>query len=149
MRGKLTQKCVQLDCADFPEVPLVLADPAQITLVLVNLMLNAMQAMLKVKLNRRKITISLHNDDLELIEVSVRDRGPGIPPEMMERIFEKFYTTKEDGLGLGLAFSRAYIEQHGGQLWCHESDPRHGCDFRFTLPVYSEESANRLLKRKR
>ena len=119
MRGKLTQKCVQLCYADFPEVPPVMADPSQITLVLVNLMLNAMQAMLKVKLDRRKITISLETRRSRIRrDLRPRPRAGHSRPEMMEKIFEKFYTTKEDGLGLGLAFSRAYIEQHGGKLWC-------------------------------
>ncbi len=136
MRSKFRQKCVQLERIHTADIPPVLADPAQITLVLVNLMLNAMQAMLKVRLDGRRITISLQNDEPEFVEVSVRDQGPGIPPEMIEKVFEKFFTTKEDGLGLGLAFSRAYIEQHGGRLWC-ETEPGQGCNFCFTLPVYS------------
>jgi signal transduction histidine kinase len=138
LRGKLLQRSVQIHFDDPAGIPTVLADPAQITLVVVNLMLNAAQAMANSDLDQRLITVSLHNDNSDFVEVSLRDRGPGIPSDLKEKIFEKFYTTKKEGLGLGLACSRAYVEQHGGKLWC-ETVSSTGCDFRFTLPCFETE----------
>jgi signal transduction histidine kinase len=77
--------------------------------------------------------VSVHDGHPEFVEVSIQDQGPGVPAELREKIFEKFYTTKKEGLGLGLAFSRAYIEEHGGKLWC-EANGETGGDFRYTLP---------------
>jgi signal transduction histidine kinase len=66
--------------------------------------------------------------------VSVEDTGPGIAPELRGSIFEPFFTTRPDGMGMGLMFSRAVVESHGGRLWADEVEP-HGAAFRFTLPV--------------
>jgi signal transduction histidine kinase len=133
VRGKLRQKSIQLHFAESPELPPLLADRSQITLVAVNLLLNAAQAMAQTELGNRRISVSVHDHHPEFVEVSIKDRGQGVPTELKEKIFEKFYTTKKDGLGLGLAFSRSYIEEHGGKLWC-EANGNTGCDFRFTLP---------------
>jgi C4-dicarboxylate-specific signal transduction histidine kinase len=133
VRGKLRQKSIQLQFAESRELPLLVADQSQITLVTVNLLLNAAQAMAKTDAGQRRICVSVHDGHPEFVEVSIQDQGPGVPAELREKIFEKFYTTKKEGLGLGLAFSRAYIEEHGGKLWC-EANGETGGDFRYTLP---------------
>ncbi len=134
VRGKLQQRSVALHFAEFPEIPPLSADHAQIILVTVNLLLNAAQAMANTDLEKRTITVALHHNSPDFVEVSIRDQGPGMSSDVKEKIFDKFYTTKKDGMGLGLAFSRSYIEQHGGKLWC-ESHSNAGCDFRYSLPL--------------
>jgi signal transduction histidine kinase len=70
------------------------------------------------------------------VTVEVRDSGPGLEPERVERVFEPFYTTKAGGLGIGLSISRSIVEAHGGRLWAGANEP-HGAVFRFSLPVSS------------
>jgi len=84
----------------------------------------------------RKIGVEIRSKDAKFVEVAVRDQGAGVSPEFAEKVFEKFHTTKKDGLGLGLTFSRRYVEQHGGKLWC---EPGNQSVFRFTLPTASAE----------
>ncbi len=137
VRGKIRLAEVQLKMVSPEDFPSLQADPAQILLVLVNLINNAAQAMADMEemdMEKRQVTVTLLNQNPDYVEVSIRDQGPGISPEKFDKIFEKFYTTKEEGLGLGLAFSRSYITQHDGELWC-VSEPGQGCDFRFTLPL--------------
>jgi signal transduction histidine kinase len=73
--------------------------------------------------------------------VSVRDSGPGLDPEGLERLFEAFHTTKPDGIGMGLAISRSIVEAHGGRLWATPNAPR-GAVFQFTLPLEVEEASS-------
>ncbi|HEV3138555.1 MAG TPA: ATP-binding protein, partial [Pirellulales bacterium] len=82
---------------------------------------------------RRLVTIALAQRDGQ-IEVSVEDQGEGIPPENRERVFEAFFTSKPNGVGIGLAISRSIVEAHGGQLWV-VPNPERGVTFRFTLPM--------------
>lgn len=117
---------------------LVLGDRIQIQQVLVNLIRNAADAMAAHAGDRRELVISTRMARDNLIEISVRDSGPGIAPEMLERLFSPFATSKREGLGFGLAISRRIIEAHGGQLSA-ESAAEGGAIFRFTLPVMEEE----------
>ena len=118
---------------------LVLGDRIQIQQVLVNLIRNAADAMAAHAGDRRDLQISTIMARDNLIEISVRDSGPGIAPEMLERLFSPFATTKREGLGFGLAISRRIVEAHGGQLSA-ASAPGGGAIFRFTLPVMEEET---------
>jgi two-component system sensor kinase FixL len=118
---------------------LVLGDRIQIQQVLVNLIRNAADAMAAHAGDRRDLVISTTMARDNLIEISVRDSGPGIAPEMLERLFSPFATTKREGLGFGLAISRRIVEAHGGQLSA-ASAPDGGAIFRFTLPVMEEET---------
>ena len=131
--AKLCEKHVTLEFVEPAKLPPVRADPGHILVVAVNLMLNAVQAMATLDNAKRRLILSLSRHGNDAVEVSFRDHGPGLPPDQLEKVFEKFYTTKEEGLGLGLTFSRFYVEQNGGRLWC-TSQPGEGCDFRFTLP---------------
>ena len=117
---------------------LVLGDRIQIQQVLVNLIRNAADAMAAHGGDRRELLISTKMARDNLIEISVRDSGPGVAPEMLERLFSPFATTKREGLGFGLAISRRIVEAHGGQLSA-VSAPDGGAIFRFTLPVMEEE----------
>ena len=118
---------------------LVLGDRIQIQQVLVNLIRNAADAMAAHGGARRELLINTMMARDNVIEIGVRDSGPGIAPEMLERLFSPFATTKREGLGFGLAISRRIVEAHGGQLSAAAA-PDGGALFRFTLPVMEEEA---------
>jgi PAS domain S-box-containing protein len=111
----------------------VQGDRVQVQQVVLNLILNAIEAMGSVEAGAREVTISTEQDRRDDVLVAVRDSGPGIDPEQVERVFEAFYTTKPSGTGLGLSICRSIIDAHGGRLWAEANEPR-GAAFRFTLP---------------
>jgi len=118
------------------DLPKVKGDNVEITQVVLNLMKNAIEAMNDVQIVHRSLTVSARRADNREVEVVVEDTGRGIPPELSEKIFESFFTTKPHGLGIGLSLSRRIIEAHGGRLWVEsEGRPGAGATFRFTLPV--------------
>ena len=80
----------------------------------------------------------MDSTDPAFVVVSVRDSGPGFPPEIAERMFTPFSTTKDTGMGLGLSISRSIIESHGGRIWSVTDDPESGADIRFTLPSFTD-----------
>lgn len=116
------------------DLPMVRADRVEIEQVVLNLMRNAIEAMSDPQIARRCLTISDRLIEFRKIEISVADTGRGVPPELSDKIFESFFSTKSQGLGVGLSLSQRIIEAHGGRLWV-ESDGRSGATFRFTLPV--------------
>ena len=122
------------------DLPPVLGDRIQLQQVLLNLVVNAIEAMGAVKDRPRELTISSGRDGPGGVLVQVRDTGPGLEQEEADYLFEAFYTTKSDGLGIGLSISRSIIEAHGGQLSAVRNAP-HGAIFRFTLPVQREAGA--------
>jgi PAS domain S-box-containing protein len=123
---------MQLD----PQVALVLADPVQLQQVLLNLIVNACEAMSSRASSERRLTISTRSvDEGRAIECSVADRGTGISAGDLERIFQPFVTTKKQGLGLGLAICRSIVEAHGGRLWAENAEGEHGAILRFTATV--------------
>ncbi len=99
-----------------PALPQLVGDGIQIQQVILNLVCNAMNAVGGVEPSRRRIVISSGRRNSQEVEISVRDSGPGIPDEAAERVFDAFYTTKANGLGMGLAISRSIIESHHGQI---------------------------------
>jgi C4-dicarboxylate-specific signal transduction histidine kinase len=117
-----------------PDLPLIDADPIQIQQVLLNLVRNAVQALESTSSSDREILISTGLNADGDVEVRVQDTGPGVPVEMLERLFLPFATTKADGTGLGLAISRGIIEAHKGTLE-HVSKPPPGACFVFRLPA--------------
>ena len=110
----------------------VQGDGVQLQQVILNLILNAVEAMASVEAGPRDLLLSTEQDHAGVI-VAVRDSGPGIAPEHLERVFKSFYTTKPGGTGMGLSICRSIIEGHGGQLWVSANEPR-GAVFQFTLP---------------
>lgn len=115
-------------------LPLIAADRIQLQQVVLNLIVNAIQAMSGSARDIRNLNISTANTASEGVLVAVRDSGPGLTPENVERLFEPFYTTKPGGMGMGLSISRSIIEAHGGRLTATANTP-HGAIFQFTLPL--------------
>jgi PAS domain S-box-containing protein len=111
----------------------VQGDRVQVQQVVLNLILNAVEAMGSVEAGARELSISTEQDQTDGVLVAVRDSGPGIDPQQVERVFQAFYTTKFSGTGLGLSICRSIIDAHGGRLWAEANEPR-GAVFRFTLP---------------
>jgi PAS domain S-box-containing protein len=107
-------------------------DRVQLQQVLLNLILNAAEAMGAVEVGARELLISTEQDQTSVL-VAVRDSGPGIDPAHLERVFDAFYTTKSSGTGMGLSICRSIITAHGGRLWADANEPR-GAVFQFTLP---------------
>jgi PAS domain S-box-containing protein len=115
-------------------LPCVLGDRVQLQQVLLNLMMNAMDAMGSVEEARRELVVETDADtDGRAVLVAVRDRGPGINAQDAEKVFGAFYTTKPEGMGMGLSISRSIIRAHGGRLWAETADGGGAC-FRFALP---------------
>jgi C4-dicarboxylate-specific signal transduction histidine kinase len=108
-------------------------DRVQLQQVVLNLLLNAVEAMGSVEAKPRDLLISTEQDHTGVL-VAVRDSGPGLDPSHLERVFDAFYTTKSSGMGMGLSICRSIIEAHGGRLWAEANEPR-GAIFQFTLPA--------------
>jgi PAS domain S-box-containing protein len=120
----------------------VFADRVQLQQVLLNLVINAMDAMSSVADRARQLVIATQNiDHQDRVQVTVKDSGIGLDPQKMVRIFEPFYTTKSGGMGMGLSISRSIVQDHGGRLWATlNAGP--GTSFHFTLPKHQGEAQN-------
>jgi C4-dicarboxylate-specific signal transduction histidine kinase len=116
------------------ELPRIQCDRVQLQQVMLNLIVNAIQSMSGVEDGNRELHISTASIEPEGVCVAVRDTGHGLRPESLPRLFEPFYTTKPDGMGMGLSISRSIIEAHGGRLWAIGCEPR-GALFQFTIPA--------------
>jgi hypothetical protein len=116
----------------------VQGDRVQLQQVVLNLILNAVEAMGSVQKGPRELSISTERTQANGFLVTVRDTGRGIDPENIERVFEAFYTTKSSGVGMGLSICRSIIEAHGGRLWADANEPR-GAVFQFTVPSVEKE----------
>jgi PAS domain S-box-containing protein len=119
------------DCAS--DLPKIIGDRVQLQQVLMNLMLNAIDAMKVVKTGRELTIKSEQLGDSDVL-ISVSDTGTGLPPQQADQIFDAFFTTKEHGTGMGLSISRSIVEAHGGRLWAENNSPQ-GARFCFTLPA--------------
>ncbi|WP_283807705.1 ATP-binding protein [Bradyrhizobium sp. LTSPM299] len=116
-------------------LPRAQGDRAQLQQVMLNLIVNAIQAMKDVAEGARELQISIDAVPSEGgVRVGVQDTGPGLNPESLSRLFEPFYTTKPEGMGMGLSICRAIIEAHGGRLWATGCEPQ-GALFEFTIPA--------------
>ena len=134
---ELTRHHVEIELELTRELPPVLADRVQLQQVLLNLVMNGVEAMNEVPEGSRKIWVRAepceHNGSSAVL-VSVRDSGSGLNQVEVGRLFETFYTTKSQGLGMGLAISRSIVEAHGGRLWAKLNVPR-GAVFQLVLPA--------------
>jgi signal transduction histidine kinase len=108
--------------------------------VILNLIMNAIEAMSSVGLGGRELQISTSRNAPNGILVSLRDSGPGLDPKNVDYLFDAFYTTKAEGMGMGLAICRSIIEAHGGRMWASANEPR-GAVFQFTLPLEGDDAA--------
>ncbi|HTO65811.1 MAG TPA: ATP-binding protein [Bradyrhizobium sp.] len=114
-------------------LPPVEGDRVQLQQVILNLVVNAIEAMSAVADQRREVAVRSAKDGGAVL-VEVRDSGPGVDPERVDQLFEAFYTTKAEGIGMGLSISHSIIEAHGGRLWAGPNEP-HGAAFQFSLPA--------------
>jgi signal transduction histidine kinase len=115
-------------------LPLIQGDRVQLQQVILNLILNAVQAMGAVTTDTREVLITTSQTEPNEVCLGVQDTGPGLSAETLPHLFEPFYTTKPDGMGMGLAICRPIIESHGGRLWATTCEPR-GALFQFTIPA--------------
>jgi two-component system sensor kinase FixL len=115
-------------------LPPVQGDKVQLQQVLLNLLLNAFDAVKNSPADERSVALQAELDRMSMLKVAVRDRGTGLNGDPFDKIFEPFYTTKPDGLGMGLSISRSIVEAHGGRLWAENNRDR-GATFYFTLPI--------------
>src|SRR5262249_35505599 len=143
VRSEVQRKGIALETTfsdDVHSVPLILADRIQVQQVLLNLIINAIEAMSGAGDGPQELLVRSGTDELQHVLVAVRDSGPGLDPQSLERLFDAFYTTKPHGLGMGLAISRSIIEAHGGRLWATANEGR-GATFQFTLPTGGERAS--------
>jgi C4-dicarboxylate-specific signal transduction histidine kinase len=123
-------------------LPYIEGDRVQLQQVVLNLIVNAVQAMGAVAEGPREVFITSARAEPDDVLVKVKDSGPGLAPANLEQLFAPFYTTKPDGLGMGLSICRSIIEAHGGRLWVTANQPR-GAIFSFTMPTHAGQRRHR------
>jgi C4-dicarboxylate-specific signal transduction histidine kinase len=133
-RGEAAKNGVSISAELADHLPVVEADRVQLQQVLLNLIVNALEAIGAANEGPRELLIRTERVDSSGVLVAVQDSGPGLEAAMLERVFESFYSTKPTGLGLGLSICRSIIEAHGGRLWA-STNQRRGATFQFTLPA--------------
>jgi C4-dicarboxylate-specific signal transduction histidine kinase len=139
-RGEATKNGVSVRMQLSESLPFIEGDRVQLQQVILNLIINAVEAMSGAGSGTRELLISTGGAEPSGVLVAVRDSGPGLAPATLERLFDAFYTTKAGGMGMGLSICRSTIEAHGGRLWATANDPR-GAVFQFTLPPERDETA--------
>ena len=122
-------------------LPNILGDRVQLQQVMLNLIMNAIEAISEVREGPRELLIRTSEVESGGVLVAVSDSGPGLPPTNLARIFEAFYTTKSNGLGMGLSICRSIVEAHGGRLWATSNQP-HGAVFCMMLPIVEKSLEN-------
>jgi PAS domain S-box-containing protein len=136
-RAEAVKNCVSVQ-TDFADgLPLIEGDRVQLQQVILNLIMNAVEAMSGFSDRMRQLLIRTREAERGGVLVAVRDWGPGLEAATLDRLFDAFYTTKSGGLGMGLSISRSIIEAHGGRLWASTNVP-HGATFEFTVPAHSD-----------
>jgi PAS domain S-box-containing protein len=123
-----------------PALPMILGDRVQLQQVIINLVMNGIEAMQSVPDRPRELVIRSHPDETHRVLVTVMDSGVGIPAENADRLFNAFFTTKSGGMGMGLSICRSIIEAHGGRLWDTANVP-HGATFQFILPANTDTAS--------
>lgn len=131
--GQLSRNVISLVMELDGGLPMVAGDRIQLQQVILNLLLNAIEALTGIADRARHLVVRSEVQDGNRVRISVRDNGIGINTGTMARLFEPFFTTRAQGIGMGLAISRSIIESHGGRLWA-DSTENEGADFQFTLP---------------
>jgi C4-dicarboxylate-specific signal transduction histidine kinase len=140
-RSELQGNHVSLKTRLGRDVPPILGDRIQLQQVMLNLMMNAIEAMRGNDEGLpRELWVDSEKVESTNVLIAVRDSGPGLDAESLDRLFETFYTTKPEGLGMGLPISRSIIEAHGGRLWATANASHAGAVFQFTLPITERAS---------
>jgi signal transduction histidine kinase len=139
VRRELISHRVSLRTELVPALPMILGDRVQLQQVIINLVMNGIEAMQSVTARPRELVIRSGQDEAQVF-VSVTDCGVGIPTENADRLFDPFFTTKSSGMGMGLSICRSIVEAHGGRLWVTANAP-HGATFQFTLPVNADTAS--------
>jgi signal transduction histidine kinase len=139
-RGEAVKNGVSVRTQLADGLPLIHGDRVQLQQVILNLIINAVDAMNDVSEEGRDLLISTEKAESSGVLVAVKDSGPGLGLASPERLFEAFYTTKPGGLGIGLSICRSIIDTHGGRLWA-SSNVRQGAIFQFLLPAYSDSAS--------
>ena len=139
-RSEAQKNRVSLQTKLSSDLPLVMGDRVELQQVILNLIINAIEAMSGVGDNPRELLVRSEKDESQGVLVAVRDSGPGLDPGNLDRLFHAFFTTKSQGMGMGLAISRSIVEAHGGRLWATTNAPR-GAVFQFTLPTAGESAS--------
>jgi PAS domain S-box-containing protein len=140
-RSEVQRHGVSLQTQLATGVPLIHGDRIQLQQVILNLVINAIDAMSGVSEGARELRICTGLDASNRVLVTVRDSGTGLDPESYDRLFDAFYTTKPNGLGMGLSICRSIIEAHGGRLWATANQPQ-GAVFQFTVPAHRDENVS-------
>jgi len=139
VRAEAAQNGVRIAVRLPEQLPPVLVDPIQVEQVILNLLHNSIEAMVRTASPRREIALSARLASADgFIEIGVRDSGPGFAAEMADRLFTPFSTTKDSGMGLGMAICRSIVEAHGGTIWAVPGSA--GAEIRFTLPIYDDDT---------
>ncbi len=133
LRAEAKRRGVTLEIRPAPMTTTIVGDRIQIQQVLINLVLNAMDAVADVPEVRRRVVVSIARGENGAV-ISVRDRGRGIAPEHRTKLFDSFFSTKRNGMGLGLSITRTIVEAHGGRIWA-ENGPGEGSVFQIELPL--------------
>jgi len=139
-RGEAMKNGVSVQMQLAEDLPLIEGDRVQLQQVILNLIINGVQAMSEASDGPRQVLISTGKPESGGVLVAVRDSGPGLAPGTLDHVFEAFHTTKPGGLGLGLSICRSIIEAHGGRLWASANVPR-GAIFQFTVPAHSDSAS--------
>ena len=137
IRGEVERNQIKLEVQFAEDLPLVLADRVQFQQICLNLLVNAIESFKDLRSSPRKLLARAEKDASDNVLVTITDTGVGFDSRNSEHIFDAFYTTKPDGMGMGLAISRSIVEAHGGRLWASANIPK-GAKFQFTLPHYRE-----------
>jgi len=140
VQRELTSHQASLRMELAPALPTILGDRVQLQQVMINLVMNGIEAMQSVTDRPRELVIRSRQDEARHVLVSVTDCGLGIATENTDQLFSPFFTTKASGMGMGLSICRSIIEAHGGRLWATANIP-HGATFQFTLPVKADTAA--------
>ena len=132
-RGETVKNGISVEVQLAEALPHIRGDRVQLQQVILNLIINAIEAMTGVA-GPRELLIKTAKCESDGVLVAIQDNGPGLAPEILHRAFEAFYTTKPDGLGIGLSICRSIVEAHGGRLWANPNVPR-GAIFQFAVPA--------------
>lgn len=133
LRSETNRYSIPVHAGLAADLPKIMADPVQVQQVVMNLIMNGIDAMKDID-QTRELQIQSRLAEDQQVMISISDTGVGLPPQQKEKIFDAFFTTKPHGIGMGLRISRSIVESHGGRLWASDNSP-HGATFSFTLPV--------------